>query len=306
MSAQPANIVIPKSSTDSEASNHQRGTILEKILHINIRNSLGNLALAGPNGGNWTLVDGTQQQVLGCTSEKDSATAINQLSHAIIHSATLISDKNEFPVALGVQLNCIPSREYTELGESYAYTALPKSSTTTPHVLFQAETMGEEMVDWHKEYPKFTAANLESEGVMPVNNQSVVFIDHMHPVVGVLRNNQKLIGVDIDSMKKIDNTWYKITRQVLGVCCDAIRTKILNKMQTHDLNTLSVQIHRLHANGWEDLGDGTIAMQDFKLKSGLSEEQIDAAKREHLRKFTSTHHSYMARIHLKYELPSVA
>jgi hypothetical protein len=220
--------------------------------------------------------------------------------------ATLHDEYNEFPVALGVQVNCIPHQEFTELGEAYSYTVLPKSRRTTPQVLFEAQHLSEDMMEFHKQYPKFTAHNLETEGVMPLNNQSVVFLDAEHPAVAVLRSNQKLIGVDIDSMKKIDNTWYKITRPVLTACCDAIRQKILNKIQTHDLNTLSVQIHRLHASGWEDLGDGTIAMQDFKLKAGLSEEEIEAAKREHMRKFTSTPYSYMARLKIRYELPSVA
>jgi hypothetical protein len=299
---QPASIVMPKNTTAEDG--RPTGTMLEKTLHIHIRDSLGNLALHGPSGGTWTLVDGTQHQVLGHSLEKDAGAAVSQLSNAIIHKVTLCSDMNEFPVALGVHVNCIPPQEFTELGDAYAYTVLPKATTTTPQVLFEAHHLSEDMMEFHKQYPNFTTHNLETEGVMPINNQSVVFLDHKHPAVGVLRNNQQLIGVDIDSMKKIDNTWYKITRPVLAACCDAIRMKILNKIQTHDLNTLSVQIHRLHATGWEDLGDGSVAMKDFKAESGLTQEALEDAKRQHLQNFTKTPYSYMARLKIQYELPT--
>ena len=85
--------------------------------------------------------------------------------------------------------------------------------------------------------------------------------------------------------------------------CDTLREKVLAKMTTHDLNTLSVQIHRINASGWEDLGDGSLAMRNFKLKAGCSAEEEEEAKRKHLRQFTSTPYSYMARIRIKYEIP---
>jgi len=47
-------------------------------------------------------------------------------------------------------------------------------------------------------------------------------------------------------------------------------------------------------------------MKNFKLKAGLSQEEEEDAKRKHLRQFTSTPYSYMARIRIKYELPQVA
>ncbi len=37
--------------------------------------------------------------------------------------------------------------------------------------------------------------------------------------------------------------------------------KLLSKMKAYDTNMLSLQIHRINdAVGWEDLGDGTLAL----------------------------------------------
>ena len=75
-------------------------------------------------------------------------------------------------------------------------------------------------------------------------------------------------------------------------------------MTSHDLNTLSLQIHRINADGWEDLQDGTVAMRSFKIKSELSPEEVEIAQRKHLKNFVSTPYTYMARIRIRYELPS--
>lgn len=300
---QPINL----SSKAPEGAEMTRGTILERTLHVSISNSLGNLALAGPHGGFWKPVDGTQFQILGHATEgMDASAATTQLGSAMIHEVTLLEHQSTFPVPLGVQINCVPAREFTELGEAYAYTVLPHSTTATPQEIYKAQPLSDDAYEWRKEFPQYNAGNLETEGIMHVNNQAFVFIDCQHPVISLLRHNSHLIGCDIDSQKKIENTWYKITRPVLKLCCDTLRQKVLSKMTTHDLNTLSVQIHRINASGWEDLGDGSLAMRNFKLKAGMSEEEEEEAKRKHLRQFTSTPYSYMARIKIKYEVPHLA
>lgn len=292
---------------ESSAEPEHRGMILERVLHVNITNSMGNLALAGPQGGVWKLVDGAQHNVLGQSAAEglDVGASTTQLGNALVHEVQLLQQHNGFPVPLGVHLNCVPAREFTDLGEAYAYTALANSKQDVPETIYKAPPLSDEMYEWHKNFPSFTAANLETEGVMYVNNQSFCFLDKDHPAVSILRYNPHLIGCDIDAMKMMDNKYYKIARSVLKVCCDVIREKVLSKVKTHDLNTLSLQVHRLGANGWEDLGDGTVAMSGFKLKSSWTPEEEEAARRNHLKKFTSTPYTYSARIKIKYEVPKV-
>ncbi len=49
-----------------------QGTILTRTLHVNITGTLTNLAMAGPSGGTWKLVDGKQIGVFGMGSEVDT------------------------------------------------------------------------------------------------------------------------------------------------------------------------------------------------------------------------------------------
>ena len=50
-----ASMAAPPAPLDACAT---KDTIMERVLHVSITNSLGNLALAGPHGGCWRLVDG--------------------------------------------------------------------------------------------------------------------------------------------------------------------------------------------------------------------------------------------------------
>lgn len=291
---------------DQSPENESRGIMMERTLHVNITNSLGNLALAGPHGGIWKPVDGLQTKLFANLDSDvvDASAAMTQLNCAIIHKVTLLEHQSTFPVPLGVEINCVPSREVTELGQKFAYTVLPHSINSNQHIVYEAEMLNDEMYAWHKEFPNYTASNLDSEGVIPIPNSPYVFIDCNHPVVSLLRHNSHLIGCEIDSQKKIEDKYFRISCQVLQCCCDTLRRKVLSKVTSHDLNTLSLQIHRINADGWEDLQDGTIAMRNFKLKSGLTPEEEEEAQRKHLKNFVSTPYSYMARIKIRYELPS--
>lgn len=281
------------------------GIMMERTLHVSITNSLGNLALAGPHGGLWKPVDGLQLKLFANLDSDavDATIATNQLNCAIIHKVTVLEHQSSFPVPLGVEINCVPPREVTELGQKYAYTVLPESKIAMPQTIYEMEGLSSDMLEWHKQFPQYNATNLDTQGVIQVNNQPFVFIDCQHPVISLLRHNSHLIGCDIDSQKKMDGQYYKVSKQVLQTCCDTLKRKVLSTVTSHDLNTLSVQIHRIDADSWEDLQDGTVAMRSFKISASATPEEEEEAKRKHLRNFTTTPYTYMARIKIRYELP---
>ena len=70
------------------------------------------------------------------------------------------------------------------------------------------------------------------------------------------------------------------------------------------MNMFNIQLHRLGAETWDDLGDGTVALQNFNIKAKWSPEQVEKEKEHHLRQFVTKQYYYMARITLEYEVPS--
>ena len=194
----------------NSSSDSQKGTILTRTLHVNITGSLANLSMAGPSGGAWRLVDGKQAVVFGTGSEMDSNVVTNQLRTALIHEVKLLQDHSTFPVALGVNINCVPPTEITDLGEKFAYTVLPQSKNNSSQTIYQCDSNTEDGLQWRKDYPKWTSANLETEGILNVENNPWVFVHQDHPAIALLRHNAALIGCRIDDQPKIDMEWFKV------------------------------------------------------------------------------------------------
>jgi len=256
---------------------------------VNITDSLANLGMAGPSAGTWKLLDGRQIQVFGMGAEVDSQVVTNQLRTALVHELKVVQDRSTFPVPLGVSISCVPANEITNVGDRFAYTVLPGMVSSVPQTIYQCDTGSEEGQQWRKDYPKWTAANLDTEGVLHVDNNAWVFVHETHPVIALLRHNVSLIGCRIDEQPKIDNEWFKVSRQVLSACCQTLRTKVLSKVTSHDLNLFQVQIKRLNAEGWDDMNDDVVAHCIGQTKEEASQ-------------FLTTPFSYMARLQIKYEI----
>jgi hypothetical protein len=267
------------------------GNVLTRTLYVNITGSLTALEMAGPSAGTWKLVDGRSLGVFGLGSDVDAQVATNQLRTAVIHEVKVLQDRSTFPVGLGVHINCIPLNEATDLGERYAYTVVPLGQSHSSQTIYQCDVDYEEGMEWRKHFPKWTAANLEKEGVLNVENNPWVFVHQDHPIISLLRHNSGLIGCQIDEQPKIDDQYYKVTRQVLAACCATLRSNVLDKVRSNDLNLFQVQIKRLNSEHWDEMNT------DLEVAGGkpmLSKEEGE--------NFLTTPYAYTARLQIKYEL----
>ena len=181
---------------------------------------------------------------------------------------------------------------------------LPHSKISSPQSVYSCDLSAQENSTWKQQYSKWNKSNLESEGTMDVPNQPYIFVNKAHPAIAILRYNADLIGCDVDKMPLMDGQWFKITRQVMSTCCHTLRSRVLSKVHTQDMNMFSLQLHRLNADTWDDLGDGTVAFEGFKTKAKWSEDDINKEKEHHLRQFVTTPYHYMARLQIEYEVPS--
>jgi len=217
--------------------------------------------------------------------------AHNQLRTAVIHEVQVLQDSSTFPVGLGVHVNCVPSHEMTDLGERYTYTVLPKGFSSTPQTIYQCDVGYEDGVQWRKHFGKWNSNNLETEGVLNVENNPWVFVHQDHPVISLLRHNSGIIGCQIDDQPKIDEQYFKVTRQVLAACCSTLRASVLNKVTSNDLSLFQVQIKRLNSEHWDEMNN------DIEVAGGkpvLNKAEAEA--------FLTTPYAYTARIRIKYEL----
>jgi len=293
---------------DASSGSPPQNTIVRRTLCVHISGSLANLALAGPQAAMWKPVAGKETELF-CPSLESGMNPEEQVDiirNGLIRSLVVKESQSTFPCGLGVTISCVPSNEVTDLGDRYAYTVLPNSTINSPQPVYTCESSIQENAAWRQQYGKWNKQNLEKEGVIDIPNQPFNFVHMNHPVIGLLRHNQDMIGCDIEKQPMLDKQWFKLSRTVMSECCKTLRTQVLSKVQTQDMNMFSLQLHRLNAETWDDLGDGTVALQGFAEKAKWTAEEVALNKEHHIRQFMTKKYQYTARLEIEYEVPSVA
>lgn len=279
---------------------------MKRCVTVQINGTMNNFAQAGPTAAMWKPLEGKHVDVFGVHDHQgiclDHGAMTNAMRNAVVLKAVILKQASSFPVPLGVSMNCVAPGEVTDVGEKYVTTVLQNSQTTTPLTVFETDAASADSIEWRSKYPNFNANNLDSNGVLPVTGFNYLFVHHEHPVIALLRANREILGADIDKQQLIDECWLKLSKQVFSACCNSLRTKVLSRIATRDLNTFSVQLHRLGNENWADLGDGAEFLQDMPQDISWSAEQRQAAEAKWMEIQLKRPCSYMATVELTYEL----
>jgi hypothetical protein len=304
MSAPNAAVNI-QGDASASGSQAQQNILVKRTLSVHITGTLANLALAGPQAAMWKPLPGRETELFcpSLSSDADPAEQTNSIRNGLIRSMTIVEQHSTFPCTLGVSVSCIPPSEVTDMGDKYAYTVLPNSRISSPQAVYVSDASIQENLAWRQQYSKWNRSNLETEGIIDVPGQPYQFVHMDHPAIGLLRHNQEMIGCDVDKMTMIDGRFFKLSRQIIASCCNTVRTQILSKMMTQDMNMFSMQLHRVGAEAWDDFGDGTTALEGFRVKSKWTPEEHEREKEHHLRQFVTTPYHYIARLQIEYEVP---
>jgi len=231
----------------------------------------------------------------------DSGIGSSLLQNAVLHRVTVLESKNDFPLPLGVSLSCIPSDESTRTGHKYAMTCLANSHNPNPLCLFEAEAATNDGMQWRKDFPTYNASNLDTQGVLNVIGESYVFVSKNHPAIRVLRQNKDRLRQNIDEQPLIDGEWYKVGRQVLATCNQQLRQKVLNKVNTRDLNNFTVQLHRIGNKEWTSMNAHDEIMSAVPREVLWADDNQELLEK-HVKLIMQTPYSFSARLELTYEV----
>lgn len=279
---------------------------IKRRLNVNISGTMQNFHAAGTHAAEWKPMQGKHTDVFGLNETEgatmDAGMMTNCLRNAIIRKVTVLETKSTFPVPLGVTINCIPSEEVTDSGERFAMTTLANSQSSTPLVIYETDPTCTDGIEWRNRYPNYNASNLETFGVMDVPRYPFVFLHKDHPAVDLMRVNSSLLGGNIDDQDLIEDSWYKVTKQMMHAACNMLRTRVLSRVSTRDLSTFSLQLHRLDAVNWGDHTDnGDILSALPHMPNWTAQQQTDAESK-FLDAALRKNCSYTARIELEYEI----
>ena len=79
-----------------------------------------------------------------------------------------------------------------------------------------------------QKFPKWTAANIETEGVMIITSEKYpyVFVQDDHPVIYTLKQNEHLLNKPIQEFPKCGGHWYRMHKQVFDKAISALRDSL--------------------------------------------------------------------------------
>jgi hypothetical protein len=256
-----------------------------KRFNVQITGSMTNFEAEGPSTAQWRPVEGQHVKIFtNANSEQDLGAAIKVLQSTWLVKATVLEQKNSFPVPLGINVSCIKGQEHIDTGESYTFTSLPMTHNPTPLIIFEADASAQTSQEWRRMYGEYNERNLDTHNVLEVANQSYVFVHEHHPVISLLKANADLLGSDITDEHRIDGEWYKVSKTVLSTCCNTLKSKVLNKIAFNNLMDFNVSLKRLDAKEWT---------HDSDILSEVSRQKPDILDQAC---------SFMARLEMTYEL----
>jgi len=301
------------------------GTVLTRRLNVTIRGTLHQFANGGQEAACWTTQNGKINDIMGVTElldgTGDQASTASLLANALLHKVTVLETKNDFPLGLGVYLSCVPNKECTRTGNAYAFSCLPETTNPTPHVIYQNEASTGESAQWRQQYPDYNVNNLDTHGVLNVTGENFVFVSKNHPVIDLLRLNKDLLNADIEKQPLIDDMWFKVTKQVMSTCCQQLKSKVLSKVGTCDLNQVSLQLSRLDGIHWVDMSENDELFSKIPAhlsvpavrEEGMSTEDWQKQQMQRQERFTQAAnallkqpYAFHARLELQFELMPTA
>ena len=248
-----ATAAAPLGASAPESTGPMRFT---KRFNVQITGTMANFEAEGPSLATWRPVEGQHVKIFtNANAEQDLGSAIKVLRNTWLVKATVLEQKNTFPVPLGIKISCIKPQEHVETGEGYAFTTMPLTHNPTPLVIFEADAGAQTSQEWRRLYGEYNETNLATHNVLDIANQNYVFVHENHPVVSLLRANSDLLGHEMTEDRKVDGEWFKVSRQVLATCCNTLKSRVLSKVTTNDLTDLHVVLNRLDAKEWTEHSD---------------------------------------------------
>ena len=239
---------IPIAAAANESPAPMRFT---KRFNVQITGTMANFEAEGPTSATWRPIEGQHVKIFtNGNNDQDLGSAIKVLRNTWLVKASVLEQKNTFPVPLGVSISCIKTQEHVDNGDGYAFTTLPMTHNPTPLTIFEADANAQTSQEWRRLYGEYNDSNLGTHNVLEIANQNYVFVHENHPVVSLLKANADLLGTEMTDDKKVDGEWFKVSKSVLSTCCNTLKSKVLNKVSASDLTNLHITLGRLDAKEW--------------------------------------------------------
>lgn len=249
-----SNLRIAQPDEKFTVPNHMQNVIVRHYV-MQWENSLSGLANY-PENASWRPLDGHYDIFQSTSRYKQGAVKRSKFRQGDLEQAILIGMKvkkvsSNFPCQLGLKVTGAKGNYYTCNGEQYAYMMEPNEkenqmdeivATSSPYV----------NSEYLRLYPGMTSDNLRNNGIVKIEGENYVFVDHKHPIVEMMSENQDVLQIDLKNAELIDGRWYKVSKAVTERCLSELESELVENLPLLDLSKFSAEITRPYGKDWDD------------------------------------------------------
>ena len=280
------------SSGNNSSSSNEKGA--SRNILVQISGNRASWEHMGIHGALWRI-NPEKAGMIFSYDASDSGVCNDQerVSRALIKKITILESHTNIDEVIAVSIDGIPPKEYTVNGDGSSIFLLGAGRVTEPQEIFNLSGNTELGMAWMRQYPQYTNANLDVEGVMFLTGASYYFVHIGHPAIHMLKANQDQLGVQIRPENLVDGIWYKVDTEAFVFCVKALRENILqNAPSTFNLSTLTVRIAKPDGQRWlqlpaqviDSLMPESVLLQDSPDSQALYQEAKIAAIQRYLDK----------------------
>ncbi len=140
-----------------------RFTAFTRRFNVQITGTMTNFEVEGPSTAQLRPVEGQHVKIFtNANAKQDLGSAFKVLQSTWLVKATVLEQKNSFPVPLSINVSCIKGQEHVDTGKCYSFTALPMTHNPTPLVILEPDTSAQTSQEWRRNWGECTA-NTTSE-----------------------------------------------------------------------------------------------------------------------------------------------
>jgi hypothetical protein len=300
---------MSSSDLQQRGSSSERGMTRNVLVHIT-----GNRATwehMGMHGALWRVNSERAGVIFGCDGQNPSDSTLNdKLSRAMIHSVTVLESNTNIDEIVSIQVDGLPPKEFTSNGDGASFFLTGEGKVSAPQEIFNMSGNTELGLAWMKQYPTYTSANLENEGVMRLPGASYYFVHIEHPAIHLLKANETELGVHICEESRVPGRldWHQVDTEAFVYCIKMLRENVLqNTPSTFNLSGLTVRISKPDGQRWLQLGPHLVdSLVSDEVRETNDSDLIAEARRQGVQRYIDKPLFVTLRLSFEYSLPETS
>ena len=201
----------------------------------------------------WTPYDGCEKRLFqshrhGGNDNVRAETRGGDIQNAVLHSMYIKEVQSDFPCPLGLTISGVKGNRFTANGERYADIVLPNTHSDKKRCVCVASPYINSA--YLSMFPGMTRDKLRSHGVLDVPDEPYKFVDHRHPVVAMMKENNESLQMDIGDCEVIDGRWIKVGTNAYEKCMQSLDKELVSNLPLINLSKFSVKVDRTGGLDW--------------------------------------------------------